>query len=181
MAELFIELFSEEIPAKLQIDARKKIKEMIEERDKTSKKLMCAQHFRFREISKMIKNEAENIGQIYHARSWMLRRNALPNRIGFLMNEHSGGGPCIDIGVHVLDLTLWFMGNPEPISVTGVSRTELAKEPGAFSKWGEYDSKIMDVEDFASAFAKRVPTAKTKSHVKKKSRRGSLLFPVDLP
>ena len=32
MAELFIELFSEEIPAKLQIDARKKIKEMIEER-----------------------------------------------------------------------------------------------------------------------------------------------------
>ena len=32
MAELFIELFSEEIPAKLQIDARKKIKQMIEER-----------------------------------------------------------------------------------------------------------------------------------------------------
>ena len=29
MAELFIELFSEEIPAKLQIDARKKIKEII--------------------------------------------------------------------------------------------------------------------------------------------------------
>jgi len=32
MAELFIELFSEEIPAKLQIDARKKIKQMFEER-----------------------------------------------------------------------------------------------------------------------------------------------------
>ena len=32
MADLFIELFSEEIPARLQIDARKKIKEMIEER-----------------------------------------------------------------------------------------------------------------------------------------------------
>ena len=132
----------------------KDIKKMIEARDKTSKKLMCAQHFRFRETSKMIKKEAENIGQIYHARSWMLRRNALPNRIGFLMKEHSGGGPCIDIGVHVLDLTLWFMGNPEPISVTGVSRTELAKEPGAFSKWGEYDSNIMDVEDFASAFVR---------------------------
>ena len=29
MAELFIELFSEEIPAKLQIDARKRIKEML--------------------------------------------------------------------------------------------------------------------------------------------------------
>ena len=32
MAELFIELFSEEIPAKLQIDARQKIKQMINEK-----------------------------------------------------------------------------------------------------------------------------------------------------
>ena len=31
MAELFIELFSEEIPAKLQIDAREKIKQKMEE------------------------------------------------------------------------------------------------------------------------------------------------------
>ena len=31
MAELFIELFSEEIPARLQIDARKKIKQLIED------------------------------------------------------------------------------------------------------------------------------------------------------
>ena len=32
MAELFIELFSEEIPAKLQIDAREKIKKLIDEK-----------------------------------------------------------------------------------------------------------------------------------------------------
>ena len=32
MAELFIELFSEEIPAKLQIDARQKIKKIIDEK-----------------------------------------------------------------------------------------------------------------------------------------------------
>ena len=31
MAELFIELFSEEIPAKLQTDAREKIKRMLED------------------------------------------------------------------------------------------------------------------------------------------------------
>jgi len=34
MAELFIELFSEEIPANLQVDARKKIKQMLEEKFK---------------------------------------------------------------------------------------------------------------------------------------------------
>jgi len=32
MAELFIELFSEEIPAKLQIDARKKILQILEDK-----------------------------------------------------------------------------------------------------------------------------------------------------
>ena len=32
MAELFIELFSEEIPSKLQIDARQKIQKIIEEK-----------------------------------------------------------------------------------------------------------------------------------------------------
>ena len=84
----------------------------------------------------MIQAQAKAIAPVYHARSWMLRRNALPVRDGFLMKQHSGGGACIDIGVHVLDLTLWFMGNPEPKSVTGISRTELAKEPGASSKWG---------------------------------------------
>ena len=37
MAELFIELFSEDIPPKLQIDARQKIKQTIEERLKKKK------------------------------------------------------------------------------------------------------------------------------------------------
>ena len=32
MAELFIELFSEEIPARLQADARKKIKQILDEK-----------------------------------------------------------------------------------------------------------------------------------------------------
>ena len=34
MAELFIELFSEEIPSQLQINARKKIKLLLEEKQK---------------------------------------------------------------------------------------------------------------------------------------------------
>ena len=32
MADLFLELFSEDIPARLQIEARKRIKQLIEER-----------------------------------------------------------------------------------------------------------------------------------------------------
>ncbi|MEM7034694.1 MAG: Gfo/Idh/MocA family oxidoreductase [Chloroflexota bacterium] len=134
------------------------IQEMIDARDASGKLLMTAQHFRFRGASKALKAEIETgvLGDIYHARSWMLRRAAAPTRPGFILKEHSSGGPCIDIGVHILDLTLWFMGNPKPVSVTGVARAELAHQEGAFSVMGG-GARIpqeMDVEDFASAFVR---------------------------
>jgi predicted dehydrogenase len=83
----------------------------------------------------------------------MLRRGWLPVRPGFMYKKNSGGGPCIDIGVHILDLTLWFMGNPKPVSVTGVAKKTLAAHEGAFSTWGKaLVPADMDVEDFASAY-----------------------------
>jgi predicted dehydrogenase len=131
---------------------------MIAARDRTGRLLMTAQHFRFRGSSKAMKAEIDSgtLGDIYHARSWMLRRAAAPNRPGFIMKKHSSGGPCIDIGVHILDLTLWFMGNPEPHSVTGVARAELAHLPGVFTNimGGGPIPKEFDVEDFAAAFVR---------------------------
>jgi predicted dehydrogenase len=131
------------------------VQEMIKARDRSGKMLMTAQHFRFKGNAKAMKDEinAGSLGDIYHARSWMLRRYSLPGRPGFVMKEHASGGACIDIGVHILDLTLWFLGNPKPVSVTGVARTELAHQKGAFSAWGEIPPE-MDVEEFASAFVR---------------------------
>lgn len=132
------------------------IKDMIAARDASGKLLMTAQHFRFRGSSKAMKAEidAGALGDIYHARSWMLRRAAAPTRPGFIMKKHSSGGPCIDIGVHILDLTLWLMGNPRPVAVTGVARAELAHQKGVFSIWGGAIPKEFDVEDFAAAFVR---------------------------
>jgi predicted dehydrogenase len=132
------------------------IRDMIAARDASGKLLMTAQHFRFRGSSRAMKAEIDQgaLGDIYHARSWLLRRAAAPTRPGFIMKEHSSGGPCIDVGVHVLDLTLWFMGNPKPVSVTGVARAELAHQPGAFSIWGGPIPPTFDVEDFAAAFVR---------------------------
>lgn len=132
------------------------IRAMIAARDASGKMLMTAQHFRFRGASRAMKAELDTgaLGHIYHARSWMLRRAAAPTRPGFIMKEHSSGGPCIDIGVHILDLTLWFMGNPKPVSVTGVARAELAHQEGAFSIWGGPIPSEFDVEDFAAAFVR---------------------------
>ncbi len=133
------------------------IEAMIAARDRTGKLLMTAQHFRFRGDSQALKAEAAAgaLGEVYHARSWMLRRGWLPVRPGFIYKKHSGGGPTIDVGVHILDLTLWLMGNPQPVAVSGVAKAPLALREGAFSQWRlDPIPKDMDVEDFAAAFVR---------------------------
>jgi predicted dehydrogenase len=118
---------------------------------------MTAQHFRFKGSARAMKAELDTgtLGDIYHARCWMLRRGLIPARPGFVYKRNSGGGPCIDIGVHILDLTLWFMGNPKPVAVSGVAKAPLAHHSGAFSIWQNAPvPSDMDVEDFASAFVR---------------------------
>ncbi len=134
------------------------VQRMIDARDRSGKLLMTAQHFRFADTSKALKAEIDRgaLGDVYHARSWMLRRAGIPTSLAFLSTKHAGGGACIDIGVHILDLTLWMMGNPEPVSVTGVARRELASNPKAFGRWPRFGPipDGMDVEEMAMAFVR---------------------------
>jgi predicted dehydrogenase len=134
------------------------IRDMIAARDKSGNKLMTAQHFRFQGRSRAMKAEIEAgaLGDIYHARSWMLRRNGFIPTPSFVAQKHSGGGPCIDIGVHILDLTLWLMGNPKPVAVTGVAKAPLAHLPNSFCAWSNsrINQEIFDVEEFATAFVR---------------------------
>lgn len=133
------------------------IRRMIAARDASGKQLMTAQHHRFSGVSQAVRREVElgALGEVYHARSWMLRRSAYLPTPTFVYLEHAGGGALIDIGVHILDLTLWLMGNPEPVSVSGVTRTDLARRPGVFSSWHEGDMPAdIDVEEFAAAFVR---------------------------
>lgn len=132
------------------------IRDMIAARDKSGKLLMTAQHFRFSGEARSLKAEIETgvLGDVYHARSWMLRRNWAPFGPGFSIKKNSGGGPCIDIGVHILDLTLWMMGNPKPVTVTGVTQDILSKQEGTFSAWGGAVPDYFDVEEFAAAFVR---------------------------
>lgn len=133
------------------------VREMIAARDESGKLLMTAQHMRFHGYSQAFKREIEDgqLGDIYHSRAWWLRRAGFPTRPSFWAKKHSGGGPCIDIGVHVLDLTLWLMGNPKPVTVTGIARSEMSDKPGMFSSWGRGPvPEEHDVEDFAAGFVR---------------------------
>jgi predicted dehydrogenase len=121
---------------------------------KTDRLLMTAQHHRFSEASVAIKAWIETgaLGEVYHARVNATRRNMLPVNPGFIDPKFSGGGPCMDIGVHALDTALWLMNFPRPVRVSGRAHTNFAKGfdiPGA---WGEWDRELFGVEDFASGY-----------------------------
>ncbi len=134
------------------------IEAIIAASEKSGKQVMTGQHFRFTGSAQALKAEidAGALGDIYHARGWMLRRNMYIASPTFVHKANSGGGACIDIGVHILDLTLWMMGNPKPVSVSGTARTELARQPGQFSRLrGDLATPPdWDVEEFANAFVR---------------------------
>ena len=87
---------------------------------------------------------------------WMLRRNLLIPTATFIEKKHSGGGPCIDIGVHILDLTLWLMGNPRPVAVSGRRRCPPGPPSGRVRHLAPRTESpaSFDVEDYAVAFVR---------------------------
>jgi predicted dehydrogenase len=122
--------------------------------EKKKRKLMTAQHLRFTSSAQAAKNwaAAGHLGPVYHARVRAMRRAWLPVAPGFIDRELSGGGPCMDIGVHALDACLWIMGFPKPLRVSGTAKTNFAKGHKIPSMWGEWDRKRFSVEDFAAGF-----------------------------
>ena len=71
--------------------------------------------------------EAGVVGDIYFGRTVWHRNRGIPGLGGwFGIKELSGGGPLVDIGVHMLDLALWFMGYPDPVAVMGSTYDKIA-------------------------------------------------------
>lgn len=137
----------------------KECTELAELVEKNNRVGMVGMTHRFRNDAKVLKKiiEAGDLGNIYHVRAQILRRRGTPTG-WFVDNKYSGGGPLMDIGVHVLDLAWWLAGQPQVHSVVG----NLVKGLGAYStelvgRWQSsnphnQDLAIFDVEDFASAF-----------------------------
>ncbi|MGD8450506.1 MAG: Gfo/Idh/MocA family oxidoreductase [Phycisphaerae bacterium] len=130
------------------------IEQMIEARDRSGKLLMTAQHLRFEHPALALKKliDAGDLGDIYYGRAWWLRRRMAPTSPGLMAKAQGIHGPGLDIGVHVLDLAMHFMGHPEPVSVSGHSVRQLAHQPDIGNQWGTYQPADYEVEDLATAF-----------------------------
>jgi len=66
-------------------------------------------------------------GEVYHVRASWMRTRGIPIGTGgwFLDKSKSGGGALIDIGVHMLDLGWYLLGQPKPLSVYGIAHQKF--------------------------------------------------------
>ncbi|HEY3397012.1 MAG TPA: Gfo/Idh/MocA family oxidoreductase [Armatimonadota bacterium] len=83
---------------------------------KTGKKFMIGQNQRFRLDTAWLRARIEEgvLGEIYALHTRWLRRHPYTEGMWFREKALSGGGPLIDLGVHVMDMALWLAGFPEP-------------------------------------------------------------------
>jgi len=127
--------------------------------EKSGKVLMVMRNNRYMLISSFLKKYIEDgrMGDIYAARCGWQRRRGIPGKGGwFTTKEQSGGGPLIDLGVHMIDLTMWLMGNPKPVAVTGCTYKKFADTDTSDSVNSDFGEKkadgVFDVEDLAMGF-----------------------------
>ena len=90
-------------------------------------------------------------GKILFVRCQALRRRGIPNWGVFGQKELQGGGPMIDIGVHVIEMAHYLMGSPKPIAASGNTWTYLGNKPGKTEcMWPNWDYRTYNVEDLAT-------------------------------
>lgn len=120
---------------------------------------MVGMPYRFRRDVQIAKDhiDEEKLGDIYYAKAKLFRRRGTPQ--GWFTNKsHAGGGALMDIGVHMLDLAWYLLGEPDVQSITGHAVTGLGNYQTKYVSTWESTNKqlneeqIFDVDDFSSAF-----------------------------
>ncbi len=125
--------------------------------EKTGKLLMIAFVTRYADDTRVVKDyiDKDYLGDIYYAKAQYVRRHGNPGG-WFADKSRSGGGPVIDLGVHVIDRARYLMGLPKPVSVYAASYNYLGNRKNLKTNvgWipeGATKDDICDVEDFATA------------------------------
>lgn len=123
---------------------------------RAGKVLQIGLHWRFTGEAQALKRfiDAGEMGDIYYGEATCMRRRGIPGWGVFTQKAQQGGGALIDIGVHTLDHTMWLMGNPKPVAVTGMTYTAFGTRPDVVSMWAPWDAKTFDVDDMGVALVR---------------------------
>ncbi|HYO89878.1 MAG TPA: Gfo/Idh/MocA family oxidoreductase [Candidatus Limnocylindrales bacterium] len=127
---------------------------MTEAAKAANRALMVAFSHRRRGDVKWLKQAIEDgmLGDLYFGKAMWLRRAGIPFwGEWFTKKEHSGGGPLIDLGVHMLDMALYLMGEPRVVSVNATLFSEFGPRGKGYAGPLPPDARY-DVEDLASLY-----------------------------
>ena len=145
-----------EKPDAVNVEEAMKMKAAAEANDRV---LMVMRNNRYSPEAQFLKKFIEDgkMGEIYAGRCGWQRRRGIPGKGGwFTTKAQSGGGPLIDLGVHMIDLAMWLMGNPTPVAVSGCTFCKFADTDVSDSVNSKFGDKVedgtFDVEDLAMGF-----------------------------
>jgi predicted dehydrogenase len=105
-------------------------REIAEAAGKRRRFVMLDLSFRFTGGARTAKRflESGRCGDLYHSSTYWARTRGIPTWAQwFFTAARSGGGPVIDLGVHRIDLALWFLGEPAVERVAAFAHGRLGR------------------------------------------------------
>lgn len=131
---------------------------MVEAEKQSGKLLMVGFVRRFFEGTIFVKDAVDNgdLGDIYWVRTGCIRRCGNPGG-WFSDSKRSGGGPVIDLSVHMVDEARYLLGKPKAVSVSAATFNKIGSKANtkgvSWYKSQDYDG-FCDVEDAATALVR---------------------------
>ncbi|MGY4107401.1 Gfo/Idh/MocA family protein [Aeromonas encheleia] len=105
-------------------------------------------HHRFAADTQLLRQQvaAGTLGEVYVTNIQAVRRCGVPGWGVFTDKQQQGGGPLIDIGIHMLDAAMYVLGFPEvkQVSAHMFQKIGTKKSSGQFGNW---DPQRFTVED----------------------------------
>jgi predicted dehydrogenase len=129
-------------------------RQMVRAAKEAGKLLAVGLHHRYNEETMALRRfrDEGGFGEIYYSRVHVLRRRGIPGWGVFGDKEKQGGGPLVDIGVHLLYEALYIMDFPKAVAASGATYRKFGNRPPGVCCMGRWDHKNFTVEDYAVGF-----------------------------
>lgn len=129
---------------------------IVEAAAKASGKFMVCYNRRYRPDVAWMKSAVDQglLGHVYQVKAGWVRETGIPAKTGwFITKAIAGGGPLIDLGVHMLDLALWLLDYPKPLTVSGDVQANFGPNGLKINRKPTDNAlPVYGVEDSANAF-----------------------------
>ena len=123
--------------------------QMIKASERCGKRLSMGLQNRFSPDARALRRFIADgkLGHVYHTRIWHGHVMHIPPTPTMYRRELAGGGVVFHTTVHLLDVTLWVLGNPKPVRVAASSYQKVGRMKTPRISWSG-TAQDCDIEDF---------------------------------